>query len=82
MTALLDFFNNTEAFKDFIDGLGILGPVIFIVLVAAQVVLAFLPGEPFEIAAGYIFGLVKGTLFSLIGIVIGTAIVKIQQKNY
>ena len=82
MTSIINFFNNPETIIGFIEELGVLGPIIFISLVVLQVVIAFLPGEPFEVAAGYIFGVIEGTIFCLIGIVIGTAIVYFLVKRF
>lgn len=45
---------------------------IFIAITALQIVFAFLPGEPLELAAGYLFGPWLGTLVCLIGSFIGT----------
>ena len=44
-------------------------------LIAAQIFLAFLPGEPLELASGYLFGAWSGTLICLIGSFIGTLLV-------
>lgn len=44
-------------------------------LIALQIFLAFLPGEPLELASGYIFGSFEGTIICLIGSMIGTVIV-------
>lgn len=44
-------------------------------LTALQIILAFLPGEPLELASGYLFGAWQGTLVCLIGSCLGTAIV-------
>ncbi|MCB5484575.1 VTT domain-containing protein, partial [Blautia faecis] len=46
-----------------------------IALIALQIFLAFLPGEPLELASGYIFGSFQGTIVCLIGSMIGTIIV-------
>ena len=43
-----------------------------IALIALQIFLAFLPGEPLELASGYIFGSFQGTIVCLIGSMIGT----------
>ena len=48
---------------------------LFIFLVVLQIVMAFLPGEPLELAAGYMFGSLKGMVLCLIGSLIGTIIV-------
>lgn len=44
-------------------------------MIALQVFLAFLPGEPLELASGYLFGAWQGTLICLIGSAIGTVLV-------
>lgn len=48
---------------------------LFIFLVVLQMVMAFLPGEPLELAAGYMFVSLKGMVLCLIGSLIGTIIV-------
>lgn len=40
-----------------------------------QVLLAFLPGEPVELASGYAFGFVEGTVLCLVASAIGTTII-------
>ena len=53
-----------------------------IVLIAAQIFLAFLPGEPLELAAGFLFGSVGGTLLCLVGSLLGTALVYLLVQRY
>lgn len=48
--------------------------LIIIVLQIIQVVVCFLPGQPIQFAASYMFGVGIGFMLSLIGAVIGTAI--------
>ena len=43
-------------------------------MVVFQVIIAFIPGEPFEIAAGYAFGAVEGTLLSMAAAVLGSVL--------
>lgn len=54
---------------------GILGILLFIGMLIVQVVVALIPGGPFEVAAGYAFGVVKGTIICSLGITIGSMIV-------
>lgn len=54
---------------------GALAPVIFVGLQIVQVVIALIPGEPFEIVAGILFGSIGGFILCLIGVMIGTVIV-------
>ena len=47
----------------------------YVLVTALQVFAAIIPGEPFEIAAGYAFGWFGGTLLAMLGIALGQAIV-------
>lgn len=62
-------------FQALVDSYGIWGRLIFIGMVVLQVVVALIPGEPIELAAGYAFGFWEGTLLTLAGFVIGSWIV-------
>lgn len=61
------------AFAEWVDSLGILGPVVFILGYAAAT-LAFVPGSLLTMAGGAIFGLSKGTLYVFLGATLGTAL--------
>lgn len=64
-----------ELFREWVDGFGTWSRVAFVAMVVLQVVVAFIPGEPLELAGGYAFGAVEGTVLTLLGIVIGSALV-------
>ena len=51
-------------------------------LMALQVVIAFLPGEPLEIAAGYAFGAWEGMLLCLLGATAGCLITAPLARRY
>lgn len=72
---LVRFISEPEAFRAWVQGHGIWAYLAFIGMVVLQVVVAVIPGEPFEIAAGYAFGTVTGTILCLIGILIGSLII-------
>lgn len=63
------------AFRAWVETRGIWGRVLFVGLIVLQIVVAFIPGEPFELAAGYAFGTLWGTLLVWIGAIIGTTVV-------
>src|SRR5262245_20200144 len=50
------------AFAAWVDGLGALGPIVFIAGYALAV-LAFAPGSVLTLAGGAIFGIARGTLY-------------------
>ncbi|MEP7176859.1 MAG: TVP38/TMEM64 family protein [Gemmatimonadales bacterium] len=60
------------AFSAWVDGLGVWGPVAFVAGYALAVV-AFVPGSLLTLAAGAIFGVVKGTAFVLIAATLGAS---------
>jgi len=59
-------------FAHWVEGLGFWGPVAFILGYAVATV-AFVPGSLLTLAAGAIFGLVKGTIYTLVGATLGAA---------
>jgi uncharacterized membrane protein YdjX (TVP38/TMEM64 family) len=67
--------SNPKKFRDFILSYGELSSLVFILFQVIQVVIAFIPGEVVQIAGGYIYGTLLGTLYSLIGITAGCVIV-------
>ena len=61
--------------RAWVDGLGWKSRIVYGAMVCFQVVVAIIPGEPLELAAGYVFGAVEGTLLCLGGILAGSVIV-------
>lgn len=72
---MLDLASKPELFRDWIDSKGILGRFIFVGMVALQVIVAIIPGEPLEIGAGYAFGAIEGTILCILGGLIGGLVV-------
>ena len=68
---LAKYASDSEKFVEWIDSFGIWSRLVFIVIVALQVIIAIIPGGPFEVAAGYAFGIVEGTLLTAIAVTIG-----------
>ena len=61
-----------EAFRAEIEGYGIGGKLIFVGLMALQVILAPIPGHPFEVVGGYCFGIWGGLLLTALGAAVGS----------
>jgi uncharacterized membrane protein YdjX (TVP38/TMEM64 family) len=59
-------------FAVWVEGLGLWGPVVFILGYAVATV-AFIPGVLLTLAAGFIFGVLEGTLYTLIGATLGAS---------
>ena len=71
---LMGWITNPEGFRSWVETKGWSSRLVFMGMVIFQVILAFIPGEPFEIAAGYAFGAVEGTLLSIAGAAVGSII--------
>lgn len=67
--------SHPEKFKEYIDAYGPASALIYILIQAAHVIIVVIPGEIVQIAGGYAFGTFFGTVYSLIGIIVGTLIV-------
>lgn len=72
---IVKFAENPEQFRGWVDASGIWGRVLFMGMVVLQVLVAFIPGEPIELAAGYAFGFWEGSLLTLAGFLVGSWLV-------
>lgn len=72
---LISFAKEPEKFREWVNSFGVWGKLIFVGLIVLQIIVAFIPGEPFEIVAGYAFGTFWGTLLCVVGEVIGSVLV-------
>lgn len=73
MPLVEQFQTDREGFRDYVQQQGALGPLLMIGVTIMQVVIALLPGEPFELAAGFIFGWFWGGVWCMIGTAIASA---------
>lgn len=71
---LVTLFSSGKVLQEFVDDLGIWAVLGFIGVQMTQVVFFIIPGNILQASAGYLFNLPLGTLYSLIGISIGTMI--------
>lgn len=72
---LIEMLNDPAAFQAWVSSKGSLGRLAFVGVMALQVIIAWLPGEPLEIGAGYAFGFWEGSLLCMAGIVLGSVFV-------
>lgn len=72
---MVDNLSDPEEFRRWVDARGLWGRLAFAGMMVLQVVVAMIPGEPLEIAAGYVFGNVEGLVLCLLGAAVGTAII-------
>jgi uncharacterized membrane protein YdjX (TVP38/TMEM64 family) len=72
---ITELAKNPEKLHRLLNSFGWKGVLVFIGIQILQVLVAAIPGEIVQIAGGYIYGTWLGTLYSLIGILIGSILV-------
>lgn len=76
------FRESPETFRDYVKANGLLGPVVMIGIMALQVVVAVIPGEPIELGAGFVFGWLEGGLLCLAGAALASALVFLAVRKW
>lgn len=76
----LAWVSDPAQFRAWAQGQGVWGKLAMVGINATQVVLAFIPGEPVEIAAGIAFGAWQGAFLVLCGTILGTCIIFLLTK--
>jgi len=70
----MTIFSSRTELQAWLEQFGFWAPVVYVAVQVFQVVIFIVPGEVVQIAGGYAFGIPLGTLYSLIGIAIGSSI--------
>lgn len=79
---LVQFVSEPQKFQIWVKEKGFLGVLAFMGMNILQVLLAVIPGGPFEIGAGYAFGVVKGSLICDIAMTIASVIIFLFVKKF
>ncbi len=79
---IIDFVSQPEGFRQWVEECGLWARAAFVGMMALQVVVAFIPGEPLEIGAGYAFGAIEGTILCLLGALVGGITVFLFVKRF
>jgi uncharacterized membrane protein YdjX (TVP38/TMEM64 family) len=68
---LWELFSDRDRVRQVVEGFGPLAPVVFVLLLVAQAVLAPLPAPALAFAAGYLFGTFWGFVLTWLGALLG-----------
>ena len=71
-----------DAFRLWVDSHGIAGRIVFVGMVTIQVLVAFIPGEPVELLAGYAFGVIEGSLLTMAGFLLGSWLIFLLVRRF
>lgn len=74
MPVITALIKKPEAFRRLLLAYGYGSVLVFIFFQIMQVVVAAIPGEFVQVAGGYVFGTALGTLYSMVGILLGALI--------
>ena len=77
---LMIFAENPQALKLWAEETGPISVVIFGAMNMLQVIIAVIPGGPFEVAAGYLYGVPGGTLLCDVAMTLGSVLVFLLVK--
>ncbi|MBQ4074959.1 MAG: TVP38/TMEM64 family protein [Clostridia bacterium] len=77
-----EYTQSPETFRDHIKEQGFLGQLTMIGIIMLQVVVALIPGEPLEVAAGFVFGWLEGALLCLIGSALAGALIMLAVRKW
>lgn len=69
---VLRFYQDKAFLKATVESWGYMGPLVFIVIQALQVIISPIPGEATGLAGGFLFGNGLGFLYSTVGLTLGT----------
>ena len=72
---MVRFASQPEQFRQWVDSHGFWGKIAYGGMVLLQVIIAIIPGEPLEIAGGYAFGALEGTILCLLFATAGSLLV-------
>lgn len=76
------FVQEPDKFRAWVDDKGFIAHLAFLGMVVLQVIVAVIPGEPLEIAAGYAFGAVEGTALCVLGELTGSILVFMLVRKF
>lgn len=71
---LWTLLSDRERVREWVASFGPYGPVVSVALNVAQVLLAPIPGQFVGLLNGYLYGLWLGTFYSMVGLLLGTAL--------
>ncbi len=70
----LDILTEHAAFREWVEGLGPLGPLAIVVTMTVAIVLSPIPSAPIALASGAAYGHIWGTIYVLVGAELGALV--------
>lgn len=78
----IKYIDNPQKLESIIESTGVLAPLAFFLLSMIQIIIPFIPGEPFELLAGYMFGSFEGSLLCFLAGSLSSIIIIVLVRKY
>ncbi len=75
-------FRDPHVFRDWISEKGFWAQTVMVGLMMLQVVVSLIPGEVFEVGAGYAFGAFEGMVLCLIGALVASVLIFLAVRRF
>jgi uncharacterized membrane protein YdjX (TVP38/TMEM64 family) len=82
LRAYFPFIFNTSELRALLQQFGVLSPAVYIFAHTIQVVTMAIPGYAIAVVGGVLFGPFFGTVYTMIGVTVGSAIAFLIARNY
>lgn len=79
---MLKFIMDPDRLRDYVDSRGLPGILAFMGMEILQILTTIVPAGPFEMAAGCVFGAVRGTLISTVAMTTGSMIAFLLARRF
>lgn len=79
---MVQMAKDPAAFQAYIQRMGPSGILLFAGMIILQVIVAVIPGGPFQVAAGYAFGVLGGSLLCDLATTVGSVLVFLLTRRY
>jgi len=80
--AIWALFRDRSALQAWLTSFGAWAPLVSIAASTLQVIVAPIPGQATGLVNGYLFGVWLGTLYSLIGVMLGTGLILVLTRRW
>lgn len=76
------WLTDPQAVRAVVAGYGVLTPVLYVLVTAAGVVVAPVPGPAVALAGGYLFGWLGGTVYTMLGVTLGSVLALLLARHW
>jgi uncharacterized membrane protein YdjX (TVP38/TMEM64 family) len=76
------FLLDPDWVQAYVESFGVLAPLVFVAVQTVQVIAAPIPGQLLGVVGGYLFGPLRGAIYSIVGVTLGSYVVFRLSRHY